>query len=298
MKPMHLLLTDQTKLQIDAITQAGSGSYLFHGARSMGKASAALQLARRLNCLGDQNGLCAHCRQFEAGNFPDLITVAPEDKPSITIEQVRGLIQGLGLSPYYAGGTRLILIDGAEVMTAEAQNALLKVVEEPPQRTMFVLVAERPDALLPTVRSRCRQVYFPSWPAAAIARHLVDTHGLPSATAAGLAGAADGAPGRAIQLAAQPELAAAQLKLANQAGQVLGLSRFERLLLAAQLSTTGADLNRFGGYLHHVFTAGLRDDTVPIATAHRGLAALEQFRRQVQAKVSPRVALERLMVEL
>jgi DNA polymerase III delta' subunit len=298
MKLMHLLLTDQTKLQIDAVTPTGSGSYLFHGVKSVGKASAALQLARRLNCLGDQNGLCAHCHLFEAGNFPDLITVAPEDKPSITIEQVRGLIQGLGLRPYYAGGIRLILIDGAEVMTAEAQNALLKVIEEPPQRTMFVLVAERPDALLSTVRSRCRHVYFPSWPAAAIARHLVDTHGLPSATAAGLAEAADGAPGRAIQLAAQPELAAAQLELAKQAGRVPGLSRFERLLLAARLAGSGADLNRFAGYLHRAFTAGLRDGTVPVAAAHRGLAALEQFRRQVQAKVSPRVAMERLMVEL
>jgi DNA polymerase III delta' subunit len=288
MKPMDVMLTDQTKTQIEAITRVGSGSYIFHGPRSVGKATAAAQLARRLNCQGDDGALCAPCRQFIAGTYPDLIRIQPEDKPSITIEQVRGLVQALALSPYYATGIRLVLVDGAHSMTAEAQNALLKIIEEPPPRTTFILITEYPDVLLPTVRSRCGHVHFPRWPADAIARLLVQTRGLPSAEAATLAAAADGAPGRAVELAAHPETATAQLELARQAAAVPALPPFERLLLAGRLATSGADLQRFGGYLQASLIAALRNGAIDAAAGRSGLAALELYRRQLQAKVAPR----------
>jgi DNA polymerase-3 subunit delta' len=298
MTTMNVLLADQTRTHLEAITRVRSGSFIFHGPHAAGKATAAAELARHLNCRGDETGPCAPCRQFQAGNYPDYLVVRPEDKPSILIEQIRGLIQTLALSPYYAGGIRVVVIDGADLMTVEAQNALLKLIEEPPAQTIFILVAERLGALLPTVRSRCAHIHFPRQPHALIARLLVERHGVASAQAGELAAAAGGAPGEAVLLAARPEVAAARLELVRAAAAVPQQPAFDRLLLAARLATAGADLPRFAALLHVGLADGLRRGAADPTAARRGLDALEQFRRRLQAKVAPRVALECLMLEL
>jgi DNA polymerase-3 subunit delta' len=295
---MNVLLYASARSQLDAIRRDHSGSYIFHGVRSVGKATAAYELARRLNCQGDNAGPCANCRRFAAGSYPDYVVVRPEDKPSITIEQIRTVIQTLALSSYAAGGLRLVLIDAAELMTVEAQNALLKLIEEPPAQTIFVLVTERPASLLPTVRSRCAHIHFPRLTEPEIAALLVSTHGVASAAAADLAAAAAGAPGRAIELAAHPELAAARLELAQQAEALPSLGAFERLLLAARLAAAGTDLPAFAGLLHDHVIAALRAGRTSAQAARPRLDALERFRLQLQAKVAPRAALERLMLEL
>jgi DNA polymerase III subunit delta' len=295
---MNVLLHPSAREQLAAIRRQQSGSYIFHGARSVGKATAAYELARRLNCQGDVNGPCANCRRFAAASYPDYVVVRPEDKPSITIEQVRTIIQTLSLSPYAADGIRMVVIDAAELMTMEAQNALLKLIEEPPAQTIFVLVTERPASLLPTVRSRCAHIYFPRLADSEVAGLLVDHHGVASALAAQLAAAAAGAPGRAIELATHPELAAASLQLAELAGSVSALGAFDRLLLAARLTAAGTDLVAFAALLHDHFIAALRAGSTTPAAARPALAALDRFRTQLQAKVAPRAALERLMLEL
>ncbi|MDF2461399.1 MAG: polymerase delta subunit, partial [Candidatus Saccharibacteria bacterium] len=74
---MQTLIHSLTQSQVDAIRHARSGSYIFHGAAGMGKARLAFELARTLNCQGDNPVVCTRCRQFEAGAYPDLITVKP-----------------------------------------------------------------------------------------------------------------------------------------------------------------------------------------------------------------------------
>jgi DNA polymerase III delta' subunit len=296
--PMNVLQHDQTKAQLDAITSTRTGSYIFHGSRAVGKATSARQLARQLNCTGDEPATCAHCHQFDAGNYPDYLVVRPKDKPSILIEQIRSLIQALSLSLYHPSGVRIVLIDDAEQMTVEAQNALLKLIEEPPPQTIFLLVTERLESLLPTVRSRCIQIYFPTLPSDQIAAILTRTHGVPGAQAAELAAAATGAPGVAVALATQPDDAQTYLELIHQATSTLTRSPFERLLLANRLVAAKADLARFGQLLHALLVNQLRSgDGRPQTIAHQ-LEALEQFRRHLQAKVTLRVAVERLMLEL
>ncbi len=292
------LLHGRTRASLAAITGSRSGSYIFHGARSVGKATAARELARRFNCEGDDSALCAPCRQFEAGNYPDFIVVRPEGKPSILIEQVRGLIQALSFSLYRPHGVRVVLIDDAECLTVEAQNALLKLIEEPPPGTVFILVTERLPGLLPTVRSRCIQVYFPPQPPEAIAGLLAGEHGVPGPQAADLAMAAAGAPGVAITLAAQPSVAEAKLELMRQATSVAGLPLFERLLLAGRLTTAHADLALFERTLQAHLVARLRSGAAEPEAVGGQLEALERFREQLHAKVAPRVAVERLMLGL
>jgi DNA polymerase-3 subunit delta' len=295
---MSALLHPKTARQLDAIQAAPLGSVIFHGPRALGKATAARQLAAALNCTGGQPGVCANCRQIAAGNFPDFIWIERTDKASITLEQVRGLTGGLSLKPYQPGATRVVVIDQAHLLTTEAQNALLKLLEEPPPATLIVLIAEHIEALLLTVRSRCRTVQFIRPEAAAIAQLLTDTQGLTGPQAAQLAAASAGSPGAALNLAAHPAEAEALLALAQDAQLPGGRSLFDRLLLAAKLVAAGADLERFGEALHRRIINALETGELEPATASPWLAALERFRTHLRAKVSPRVALERLMLEL
>jgi DNA polymerase-3 subunit delta' len=288
---MQTLIHSLTRSQVDAISRARSGSYIFHGAAGMGKAKLAYELARTLNCQGDTPAVCARCRQFEAGAYPDLITVRPEDKPSILIEQVRGLVQALSLSLYYRDGLRVVIIDEAHALTTEAQNALLKLIEEPPPDTLFILVTDQVESLLPTVRSRCVAIYFPRLAEHELVELLTKQHAMKPSDATPLAAAALGIPGDAVMLATDSTAAASRLELAETAKALPGESLFARLLTAKRLTDSKADLPRLARLLHDRLLAD-----VPASAG--ALQAVELFRRQLAAKVAPRVALERLMLEL
>lgn len=123
--------------------------------------AAALSFARRLNCeapTGDSAcGTCLSCRLVADGNHPDVRIVSP-DGLSVKIDQIRELKREMSLRPRCDGGFRVTIIEGAEKMTVEAQNSFLKLLEEPPERAVFILVCQNPSGLLPTVRSRCQLV--------------------------------------------------------------------------------------------------------------------------------------------
>ena len=295
---MSALLHPKTAAQLESIRAHPTGSVIFHGPAGLGMATAARELAARLNCLGEEPAACANCRQIAAGNFPDLLWIDRGDKASIGIEPVRTLTAGLSLRPYKPGAARVVVVEDAHLLTPEAQNALLKLLEEPPPATLIILTCDHIEALLLTVRSRCRVVQFARPGEAAVAAMLVATRGLHGPAAASLAAASAGAPGLAIALAASPSEAQSLLELTNDAGGAPGRSLFERLLLAARLQAAGADLERFGEALHHRVVARLQAGEIESRIAANWLDALERFRRHLRAKVSGRVALERLMLEL
>jgi DNA polymerase-3 subunit delta' len=295
---MKTLLHAKTNAHLDAVIAHPTGSVIFHGPRGLGKATAARELAAMLNCLGTPPDQCANCRQIEAGNFPDLLTIDRGEKASIAIEQIRRLVSELALRPYGAKGTRVVIIDGAHLLTTEAQNALLKLLEEPPPRTLIVLVAEHLEALLLTVRSRCRFVHFVRPGEAAVAGLLERTASVKPSAAAAIAALSAGAPGTALTLAAHPDEAEGLLALTQDASGTQERSLFQRLLLAGRLAAAGTDVARFGEALHNRTIAGLAAGEIAPATATVWLAALERFRTHLGAKVAPRVALERLMLEL
>lgn len=100
-------------------------------------------------------GMCDNCRAAESNNHPDITVTAPEDnKKSIAVDQVRELRKEAFIRPHKAD-KRVFIIDKADTMNASSQNALLKVLEEPPETVMFVLIAENKAAFLDTVISRC-----------------------------------------------------------------------------------------------------------------------------------------------
>jgi DNA polymerase-3 subunit delta' len=165
---------------------------LLHGARGIGKRHLATCFAHAVLCEartrdGSACGNCPACSLLAAGNHPDLREIVPaadqiardeaeeegdaaadttagrRGKPSreVRIDQVRDLADFLTVTTH-RGGLRVVLLAPAEALNAAAANALLKMLEEPPQATVFVLVSDELDAVLPTVRSRCMLVRVPS----------------------------------------------------------------------------------------------------------------------------------------
>ncbi len=140
---------------------------LLIGRRGSGKRLFAEALAARLLCghPGEEGmacGRCRGCRLFLAGNHPDVLHLEPPpDKEAIVVDQVRELIDRVGLASSQQGGHRVIVVDPAERLNPAAANALLKILEEPGPGVVFCLVCSRPTALPATIRSRCQSVRLP-----------------------------------------------------------------------------------------------------------------------------------------
>ena len=180
-------------------------SLIFAGPEGVGKRMAAVALAQFLNCLqpvdGDACGTCASCGRIARGIHSDVLIIEPGDTGAIKVDQVRDAIERTGYRPF-EGRRRVVVIDEADAMLGEAQNALLKTLEEPPASSMFVLVTARPDMLLATVRSRCQQLRFGRLGAEEIADVLASAHGYSPAEARAAASVADGSIGQALAGAA------------------------------------------------------------------------------------------------
>lgn len=159
---------------------------LLAGPRGVGKGELALQWAQALLCEapladGAACGGCAACHWFETGAHPDFRLVGLQEKTTregelrmataIEVDQAREAIDFVQLSTYRAG-LRVVVVDPADALNLAAANALLKVLEEPPLNTVFVLVSDQPRRLLPTVRSRCTRIDVGLPPAATAVRWL------------------------------------------------------------------------------------------------------------------------------
>jgi DNA polymerase-3 subunit delta' len=189
-------------------------SLIFTGPPGVGKRLVAIATAQALNCsdLGaarrvgesspalDACGSCASCKRIAKGMHPDVFLVEPGESGSIKVDQVREIIDRAAYRPF-EGRRRVVIVDEADMLVPAAQNALLKTLEEPPSASMFLLITARPDALLPTVQSRCPRLRF--WPLDAdeVTTALVRL-GRREAAARAMAATADGSVGRAIEAGA------------------------------------------------------------------------------------------------
>lgn len=184
-------------------------SLIFAGPEGVGKRLTAISLAQALNCpkagtaLPDKTsedglpveacGTCSVCRRVLQGTHPDVIQLTSD----IGIDDIRDAIETAGYRPF-EGKRRVFILDGADKLSSEIQNALLKTLEEPPPSSNFVIVTARPDMLLPTVRSRCPMLRFGRLSVAEVERLLATLQGVDAARAHAVALAAEGSVGRAI----------------------------------------------------------------------------------------------------
>jgi DNA polymerase-3 subunit delta' len=147
-------------LQKDITKERVPSSYLFVGPKGVGKKLTAINLAKAVNCYkkgANPCDECVNCRLIDKGNFPDCIIVSPDEKGNIKIERIREIKQTVS---FRTMGRRVIIIEDADTMTEEAQNAFLKTLEEPPLDTTIILTSSKPYYLFQTIISRCKIVKF------------------------------------------------------------------------------------------------------------------------------------------
>jgi DNA polymerase III subunit delta' len=176
---------------------------LMWGPGGVGKRLAALELAKAVNCEGgeaDACDTCLPCRKVAHGNHPDLRVVAPaKNTRLIDKDAVSEITEMASLRPY-EGRWRVFVLQDADRMTPRAQNYFLKTLEEPPGRSLFLLVTEYPRMLLPTIRSRCQSLRFRSLRTETVVDLLKRERDLPDDLALSIANLAQGQMARALDL--------------------------------------------------------------------------------------------------
>ncbi len=195
-------------LQAALRSQRLAHALLFHGEERIGKLLTARVLAQAVNCEAvppldspDACGTCRSCHQIETGAHPD-VTILTATSGKGETDQTREIESRFIYRPLI-GRLKVVILDNADLLRREAANALLKTIEEPPPDSLIILVSCRPEALLPTIRSRCQEILF-----APLALDQVETvvrrqRGLPERDARFLAVISGGRLGLALE--AEPE---------------------------------------------------------------------------------------------
>ena len=220
---MKITLTDFLPQgeEITSLSRQIAGQRLVHallitGEEGLGKKTLARLIAGALLCRAPGErpcGSCRDCLMAEKLEHPDLILISrqgPEgtekggkERASIPVDDIREAVRACGVKTLDSGN-RVVLIFEADKMTPQAQNCLLKTLEEPPEDTYFILVSEHTESLLTTVISRCRPVRLHPWEDAVVKRVLTE-RGIPADRAAQVLPAAAGSIGKAIRLAGDEE---------------------------------------------------------------------------------------------
>ena len=170
-----LLGNDQLKENLSAARRKGrlSHFYLLSGPRGAGKHTLARLIAAAMLCPEPEGpcGVCPHCRKVLSGSHPDCITIDDPEKKIIPVRLVREARSDMYIKPN-EGEKKIYLFPRAQDLNLEGQNALLKVLEEPPGYGVFLLLTDNPEKLLPTVRSRCVELKLRALPEELLRRKL------------------------------------------------------------------------------------------------------------------------------
>ena len=310
-------------------------AYLFTGPEHIGKMTLATELAMALNCEGNAPPCheCSACKKIAAGNHADVLvirltpgeedaeegTVAEATK--ISIEQIKDIQHSASLPPF-EGKQRVYIIEGAEQMSIEAANRLLKTLEEPPDKVTFILITSNDKLLLSTVVSRCQKLEFQPMPLEEEAEALTKKINLVPERARLLAALSRGCPGWAITAAGDENVLTERDFQLNRVFSIIK-DTDERFAYAAQLAS-GFSQNRKAVYdilniwkdywrdimlvktgcPQLIINIDRKDEIIKIAEGYslgkiRGfIKSIEAAARQLEQNVNARLALEVLMLDL
>jgi DNA polymerase III subunit delta' len=298
-------------------------SLLFSGPDGVGKRQVALALAATVNCATPPAcGECGSCRKIGRGVHPDVLLVEPGESGSIKVEDIRDAI-GRAMYRPFEGRRRVTIIDTADAMVPHAQDALLKTLEEPPSGSIFALVTARPDALLPTIASRCYRLRFGRLAEAEVAAILRERHDWSDSDALAAAALADGSVGAALDVrteeAADARESAVELLRGVASARTTGIDRLEQARalaggaerdeLARRLRAAASMLRDIrvlaaGASPRFLANADLRDELAALTgsyNAERGLDAFSAVDAALEAlgrNVGPKVVADWIAVEL
>lgn len=199
----HILKHFENAIKMNKISHA----YIINGEKGSGKMSLALSFAKALQCEGDERsitgrscGRCKSCKQTESRNQPDIKFVTHE-KSGIGVDEIRAqLNEDIEIKPYRSK-YKIYIIDESEKMTVQAQNALLKTIEEPPEYAIIILLTTNADTFLQTILSRCVLLNIRPVKEDIIKKNLMSEYGIGSYEAKIAAAFANGNPGKAVSLA-------------------------------------------------------------------------------------------------
>lgn len=222
-------------------------AFLLVGPRGSGKKTAAEIMAAAALCSAKTKpcGVCGGCKRVQAGTHPDLLTLTVSKKSKsgiITVDNVRELIESMAVKPY-EGGSRVVLVHSAHRINIAGQNALLKSLEEPAGETLFLLLAEQLDPVLPTIRSRCQVIRMGRIPRADFDRGLA-ARGVEPGQFARLYELSDGILGRALEIFSSPEYSQMEQTCIEILNQTCEARDVPAALAAVQKIDAGA---------HHLF---------------------------------------------
>ena len=177
-----------------------SHSYLFVGIEGIGKQMIAKEFAQMILCTSDTIKGCHQCKsciEFQSENHPDFLYIEP-DGNSIKIEQIRYLQRKIQEKPIISN-QKVYIINDADRMTTEAQNCLLKTLEEPPEYSTIILIGSNENAFLNTIKSRCMIISFQPIPSNEIKKYIEETYGI-SSVSPNMLQAFQGSIGKAVVL--------------------------------------------------------------------------------------------------
>jgi DNA polymerase-3 subunit delta' len=298
-------------------------AYLLTGPSGVGRRTLALRFAQAINCTqppqpGGCCGKCRACTQIEKMQHPDLSVVQSEKHGgNLLIDQVRTLQHTLSMAPYEAR-YRIALILRFEEATISAQNALLKTLEEAPERVILLLTASDAESLLPTIVSRCESLRLRSMPLDKLEKALVEKWGTTNDEARQLAHLSGGRLGLALRFRQDAGLLETRLELAGDAFHMLESNRRERFAYVERCSKDKERvrwmLEVWSSVWRDVMLAASGAKTPPVnlglaprieslshkvgfAKASALTAALEHGQTQLDGNVNPRLLVENILLE-
>ncbi|MDP6579511.1 MAG: AAA family ATPase [Vicinamibacterales bacterium] len=318
-------------------------SLMLTGPDGVGKRRVAVAIAKMLNCEAgtapgadgpaaspDACGVCAACDRIARCVHTDVIIIEPGETGSIKVDAVRAAVDQTAFRPF-EGRRRVVIVDDADRLVSEAQNALLKTLEEPPAASVFLLVTSRPHLLLATVRSRCPELRFGGLGTDEIADLLVTRHQFDATAALAAAASADGSVARALETGSGDYIEARQSaadllrafatasspKRRLETGKELAsVRRGSRSSAAADRETLTGRLRALGTLLRDLQLVSARGDRAWLANgdceaelaelapaydtdrARRGFASVERAISALSRNASPKVVVDWLALQL
>ncbi len=298
-------------------------AYLIAGRPSVGRMTLALDLARLVNCVGDRPPCseCGQCDRIRRSLHADVQVIGLKEGPeggrsrvNIGIDQVRDCQRDISLKPF-EGKCRIVIFDAAETMSAEASNALLKTLEEPPDHVMIILVSRENAPILPTIVSRCQTLELRPAHPDAIASLLKERHGVDAERARELAAMSGGRPGWAVRALAEPSLLDERGSLLQEIGESIGSTLEGRFEYASSLASEFTRNREKGGQVLDLWldwwrivllkavssptkSASVEGTPVTVHDALRAIRAVLETRSNLQRNVTYRLATEQMMLQM